>query len=69
MTIEKLATEQNETHIYAIPGMTPPGRVEIRFRNGQFDRAIYPFHGHYSREQWAILKQIAEEIEALARYA
>lgn len=41
------------------------GSVTIVFQDGKFKKCDYPFRGPYTRAQWNILAQIADQIRAL----
>jgi hypothetical protein len=41
------------------------GKVVITFENGKFSRCVFPFHSHYTREQWAMLAEIESEIHRI----
>lgn len=52
-----------ETKVYYISDLDV--EFSITTIDGVFDRAIYPFHGRYSKREWAVLKQIAEMVEEI----
>lgn len=41
------------------------GEASIIFENGKFHRCTFPFHAHYTREQWKILALLEQQISAL----
>ena len=50
-------------HLYEIVDEGKKRQVVIRFKNGKFLEALFPFKNFpYTREQWKVLKEIEEEI-------
>jgi hypothetical protein len=40
-------------------------KATIIFEDGKFHHCTFPFHAHYTRQQWAILAQLEQEISKI----
>lgn len=64
MTITRTATHTVTDFLYDIcdEETSTIHKANIIFRDGKFHRCIFPFHNYYTREQWAVLADLENEI-------
>jgi hypothetical protein len=72
MTIHHTSTRNITEYHFDLAANTPSpkcpdtlGKVVIFFENGKFFKCFFPFCGIYTREQWAMLAEIENEIHRI----
>lgn len=65
MVLNLVDSARVDTYTYEITIDGKVNPIYIEFRNGQFDRVIFPFSGAYTRDEWKVLSKIEAEITRL----